>query len=325
MNAKGGTAVIVDVQTGDVLAMASVDGATDTAPGARPRRDREQPSGHRRVRAGFDQQGHHDGGRDPGRAGVARHDARRRRPDGQRRRHRLRGRRGAPDHDDGGRHPRPVVERRHDQDRRPCSARQGLAHYLDAFGFGQPTGLGLPGESSGITLPLSEYNDTSMGSIPIGYSVAVTAMQMLDVYTTIANHGMARPPRLVAATVDADGKRHDEPLPAPHQVVSPATAARGHRHAEEGGVDRGHRRQGPDPGLPGGGQDRDRPEGARTTPASTTRRSPGSRPPTTRASSAIVVVDAPQGSIFGADAAAPVFQQIMRFALTVRAGADPIG
>ena len=53
-----------------------------------------------------------------------------------------------------------------------------------------------------------------MGSIPIGYGIAVTAMQMLDVYTTIANDGMARPPRLVAATVDADGKRHDEPLAA---------------------------------------------------------------------------------------------------------------
>ena len=63
-----------------------------------------------------------------------------------------------------------------------------------------------------------------MGSVPIGYGIAVTAMQMLDVYTTIANHGVARPPRLVAATIDADGKRHDEPLPAPHQVVSPATA-----------------------------------------------------------------------------------------------------
>ena len=64
-----------------------------------------------------------------------------------------------------------------------------------------------------------------MGSMPIGYGIAVTAMQMLDVYTTIANHGMARPPRLVAATIDADGDRvtTSRSLP-PHQVVSPATA-----------------------------------------------------------------------------------------------------
>ena len=69
-----------------------------------------------------------------------------------------------------------------------------------------------------------KYTDTSMGAVPIGYGIAVTAMQMLDVYTTIANHGMSRPPRLVTATIDADGNRHDEPLPAPQQVVSPATA-----------------------------------------------------------------------------------------------------
>ena len=60
--------------------------------------------------------------------------------------------------------------------------------------------------------------------MPIGYGIAVTAMQMLDVYMTIANDGMARPPRLVAATIDADGKRHDVPLAAPPQVVSPETA-----------------------------------------------------------------------------------------------------
>ena len=44
MNAKGGMAVIVDVQTGDVLAMATVDGATDTAPGAHRAGDRAEPA-----------------------------------------------------------------------------------------------------------------------------------------------------------------------------------------------------------------------------------------------------------------------------------------
>ena len=61
-----------------------------------------------------------------------------------------------------------------------------------------------------------------MGSVPIGYGVAVTAMQMLDVYTTLANHGMARPPRLVDATVDANGTRHAAPLPAPMRFIVPA-------------------------------------------------------------------------------------------------------
>src|SRR5205085_10537191 len=54
-----------------------------------------------------------------------------------------------------------------------------LAAYLRAFGFGAPTGLGLPGESSGVTFDASKYTDTSMGAVPIGYGIAVTAMQML--------------------------------------------------------------------------------------------------------------------------------------------------
>jgi len=78
-------------------------------------------------------------------------------------------------------------------------------HYLRAFGFGQTTALQFPGEAEGIMLALQDYNDTSMGSMPIGNGIAVTAMQMLDVYMTIANGGMTRPPRLLAATVDAEG------------------------------------------------------------------------------------------------------------------------
>ena len=53
-----------------------------------------------------------------------------------------------------------------------------------------------------------------MGSIPIGYTTAVTPMQMLDVFTTVANGGVTRPPRLVAATIGADGARHERPAEA---------------------------------------------------------------------------------------------------------------
>ena len=55
-------------------------------------------------------------------------------------------------------------------------------HYLHAFGFGQQTALGFPGEADYQLLPLENYNDTSMGSMPIGNGIAVSAIQMLDVY-----------------------------------------------------------------------------------------------------------------------------------------------
>ncbi|MGH9027689.1 MAG: peptidoglycan D,D-transpeptidase FtsI family protein, partial [Acidimicrobiia bacterium] len=100
-----------------------------------------------------------------------------------------------------------------------------FSEYVNAFGFGRSTSSGLPGEADGLVVPLAEFNDTSMASQPIGNELAVTALQMLEVYVTIANRGATRPPRIVAATVDPDGERVEEPLPVSDVVVSPTTAA----------------------------------------------------------------------------------------------------
>ncbi len=312
MDAKGGTAIIVDVQTGDVLAMASVDGATAdhaaqvaaATENNRPVTDVYEPGSTNKVitMAGAIQEGlvSPDTVLDNVYQSINI---------------------GGTDYTDVDDHSSTMSV----TDILAQSSNVGtikiagllgkerLSHYLDTFGFGHSTGLGLPGESPGITLPLSQYNDTSMGSIPIGYSVAVTAMQMLDVYATIANHGMARPPRLVDATVDADGKRHDEPLAPPRPVVSAETAqAVTGMLKEVVNVGTGVKAQ--IPGYPVAGK------------TGTARKAPytgeynasfaGFAPADNPRLAAIVVVDAPEGSIFGADAAAPVFQQIMRFALT---------
>ncbi len=312
MNAKGGTAIIVDVQTGDVLAMATVDGATDTHPAQpasasesnRPITDVYEPGSTNKVitMSGAIQEGLVSPGTNfevPPTIRV-----------------------GDTDFADDEDHPTMAmsvadilaqssnvgtIEIAHEL------GKDRLANYLRAFGFGRPTGLGLPGESSGATFDASQYTDTSMGAVPIGYGIAVTAMQMLDVYTTIANHGTARPPRLVAATVDAEGKRHDDPLPAPHQVVSAATA-----DAVSGMlakvVSEGTGTKAQIPGYPVAGKTGT----ARKAPYDTGEYNAsfaGFAPAGNPRLAAIVVVDSPEGSIYGADAAAPVFQQIMRFAL----------
>ena len=158
-----------------------------------------------------------------------------------------------------------------------------------------------------------DYTDASIGSIPIGYGIAVTAMQMLDVYTTIANHGMARPPRLVAATIDADGRRQDATLPKPHQVVSPATADAVSSMLQQV-VASGTGIKAQIPGYPVAGKTGT----AAKAPYDTDEYNAsfaGFAPAGDPRLAAIVVVDNPEASIFGADAAAPVFQQIMRFAL----------
>ncbi|MFN2610718.1 MAG: peptidoglycan D,D-transpeptidase FtsI family protein, partial [Actinomycetota bacterium] len=62
-----------------------------------------------------------------------------------------------------------------------------LYDYLVRFGYGKPTGLDFPGESSGILPKVKDWWDTSMGTIPIGQGVAVTGMQIMSVFSTIAN------------------------------------------------------------------------------------------------------------------------------------------
>lgn len=98
-----------------------------------------------------------------------------------------------------------------------------LDHYLRAFGFGERSGLGFPGESSGIMRPLESWSGVDIGAVPIGQGISVTALQMLSAYNVIANDGMYVAPKLVGAT-DRGSGREATPPSAHHRVLSPATA-----------------------------------------------------------------------------------------------------
>ncbi len=74
-----------------------------------------------------------------------------------------------------------------------------LMHWIRKYGFGRPTGLDFPGESPGIVLPGRSWTASSIGTIPIGQGIGVTAMQMASMYQAIANGGVMVPPRLVQA------------------------------------------------------------------------------------------------------------------------------
>ena len=97
--------------------------------------------------------------------------------------------------------------------------------YLRDFGLAEATDLDFPGESGGLMIDPDDWSGTSIGSIPIGQGVAVTAVQMLGAFNTIANRGVYVAPSLVKATVDVVGKVHPAKAPATHRVVSEATAA----------------------------------------------------------------------------------------------------
>lgn len=100
-----------------------------------------------------------------------------------------------------------------------------LLAQIGNLGFGKPTGLGFPGESEGLVPGASAWTGTSIGSTPIGQDDAVSAQQILDAYNAVADGGVFVQPRLVRATVAADGSVHATAKAASHRVISPGTDA----------------------------------------------------------------------------------------------------
>jgi cell division protein FtsI (penicillin-binding protein 3) len=98
-----------------------------------------------------------------------------------------------------------------------------MSRYLSAFGLGEPTGVDFPYEAPGIMLPLSQWSDTSLATMAYGQGIAVTPLQMISVFATIANGGEWVQPRLVRGTVRADGFRAAPPSRT-RRVVTRATA-----------------------------------------------------------------------------------------------------
>jgi cell division protein FtsI (penicillin-binding protein 3) len=99
-----------------------------------------------------------------------------------------------------------------------------LDSWLRRFGLGQPTGLDFPDETRGLMNPVENWSPTSIGAIPIGQENAVNPVQMLGAFNTIANGGEHVAPTLVRATVDAEGERHPSEGSERRDVVSAETA-----------------------------------------------------------------------------------------------------
>jgi cell division protein FtsI (penicillin-binding protein 3) len=97
--------------------------------------------------------------------------------------------------------------------------------YMTRFGFGQPTGLGLPGESRGLLRDPARWSALSLPTMSIGQEVSVTALQLVAAFGAVANGGVLMQPRLVQATLDGSGHelRRFEPR-AVRQVIAPETA-----------------------------------------------------------------------------------------------------
>jgi membrane peptidoglycan carboxypeptidase len=190
-----------------------------------------------------------------------------------------------------------------------------LDRALRRFGLGSLTDAKFPGQSPGLLLPVSQYADTGMGSVPIGYGLAVTPLQMLDVYTTLANGGVNVPPRLLDATIGADGKRHAVPQSPRRRVVSAPTAATVTQMLE-GVVRQGTGACGAVTGFDVAGKTGTSRKPSANGYSSTEHMASfvGYAPAESPRISAIVVLDNPD-DVYGGRAAAPVFSEIMQAAL----------
>jgi cell division protein FtsI (penicillin-binding protein 3) len=188
--------------------------------------------------------------------------------------------------------------------------------FLRSFGFGSKTGLGVPGESPGLLPPPKQWWGTTLPTIAFGQGVGVTAVQVASVYATIANGGVRVTPTLVAGTVGADGKLDPAARPATRRVVSEKTAKAVSDMLEAVTSDQG---TAPAARIPGyriagktGTANRPNGHGGYTGyTASFVGYAPADKPQ--------LVVEAvlqdPKNGHFGGEVAAPVFHDVMTFAL----------
>ena len=185
--------------------------------------------------------------------------------------------------------------------------------WIHKWGFGKPTGIDLPGEEQGLVLPLKDYSGATMGNLPIGQGIAVTPMQMAAGYSAIANGGILRPPHIVAAV---GGKKTKQP--AGHRVISEATAASVRKMLEgvlgPGGTASGAEIKGYNlAGKTGTAEKAFNGEYSKDKyVASFVGFAPADKPKLLVA----VVVDEPNGEIYGGQVAAPAWKEIVNFSLS---------
>ena len=194
----------------------------------------------------------------------------------------------------------------------------GLLAGVTRLGFGEPTGLDFPDETQGLLTTAEHFTATSMASLPIGQQDAVTALQVLDAYNTIANGGEFVTPSLVRAEISADGTVVRTQRPSEHRVLPAKIASELNQMLVQvvaGGT-------GIAAGVPGytiGGK-----TGTSQIPSTKNLSylsgaynatfvgfAPAQHPELTM----IVVVQRPTPVIYGGDIAAPVFSQVMSYAL----------
>ncbi len=187
-----------------------------------------------------------------------------------------------------------------------------FSRWINRFGFGRPTGVQFPAEEQGIVPQLDEYSGSTMGNLPIGQGISVTPMQMVAAYTAIANNGILKPPQLIKRI--GEEEVHE---PQGHRVIKADVATEVREMLEGVLAPGGTASEVSVPGYTLAGKTGTAQVAENGTYSETKYVASfiGFAPAQHPQLLAAVIVDQPQGEIYGGSVAAPAFGEIAAFAL----------
>ena len=196
-----------------------------------------------------------------------------------------------------------------------------LHRYARGFGFGQPTGLPLPGETVGLLRPWESWHPAAIGSVAIGQEVGVSALQMARAVSVIANGGSLVTPGIVEAIVSPQGEREERDVRDAARVLNPETAAIMRALMERvvrEGTGRRARTQGYRVAGKTGTAQKVDPETGRYSSKDYVASFVGFAPVNAPSIVVVIVLDSPVGKYYGGQVAAPLFPRIATEVLRFR-------
>jgi cell division protein FtsI (penicillin-binding protein 3) len=187
-----------------------------------------------------------------------------------------------------------------------------FSRWIDRFGFGRPTGVQFPAEEQGLVPELDEYSGSTMGNLPIGQGLSVTPIQMMAGYAAIANGGILKRPQLIERIGD-----DQIPEPKGRRVISPTVASQVSEMLEGVLGPGGTASEVSVPGYTLAGKTGTAEVAENGTYSETKYIASfiGFAPAQNPQFLAAVIVDEPQGEIYGGSVAAPAFGELAGFAL----------